>query len=548
MSLKMTAPNAADFYKSGHIFQYPKGTSVVYANFTARSDRLAKILRNGWDGKITFFGLQGFAQWYLIDLWNETFFNLDEDVAVSKYYRLMKNTIGHIDVEHIRALHKLGYLPLKIKALPEGSRVDIRVPVFTIINTLPEFFWVTNYVETVMSCEVWKPTTTATIAYEYRRLLERYAALTGASMDLVQWQGHDFSMRGLSGLADAYTSSPGHLLSFTGTDVIPAIEYLETYYGADIEKELVGSSVPATEHSVMCMGGKETEYETFRRLIEDVYPSGIVSIVSDTWDFWKVITETAGQLKEKIMARDGKVVFRPDSGDPVKIISGYRYKTYATKKEAEEDYYDLHNDMSLTEESYEAVQIGDSFFEIKFGYWASGDVREVLIGEELRPEEVKGAVECLAEGFGTTRNDAGFMELDYHVGLIYGDSITLSRAEEILERLKNKGFASTNVVFGIGSYTYQYNTRDTFGFAVKSTYGEINNEAVEIFKDPVTDSGTKKSAKGLLRVEKDITGYVLHEQQTPEMEALGELKTVFLDGQLTRFQTLSEIRGNLLAA
>ena len=274
--------------------------------------------------------------------------------------------------------------------------------------------------ETLLSAIIWKPSTSATTAFQYLKTFTRYAQDTvGDDAGFIPWQGHDFSFRGMSGVEDAVMSGAGHLLSFAGTDTIPAIDFLEKYYNANCEKELIGGSVPATEHSVMCMGTQGDEINTFDRLITTIYPTGIVSIVSDTWDFWQVITEFLPVLKDKIMSRNGKVVIRPDSGDPVKII------------------------------------IGD---------------KDAIAGSP----EYKGAIECMWETFGGTITEKGYKLLDGHIGLIYGDSITTERQLEILEGLKQKGFASYNVVLGIGSYTYEYVTRDTFGFAMKATYGEVN--------------------------------------------------------------------------
>jgi nicotinamide phosphoribosyltransferase len=160
---------------------------------------------------------------------------------------------------------------------------------------------------------------------------------------------------------------------------------------------------------------------------------------------------------------------------------------------------------------------------------------------ELTPEQ-KGAVECLWDIFGGETTDTGHRALDRHIGLIYGDSITLYRAHQILERLRQKGFASSNVVFGVGSYTYQHVTRDSYGFAVKSTYGEINGEPQVIFKDPITDIGTKRSARGLLRVDEHLR---LHDQQTPEEEATGMLAEVFVNGRLLVDHSLQQIRERL---
>jgi len=506
---------AADFYKTGHIFQYPEGTQLVYSNFTPRSAKHSRMNPDTFDNKVVMFGLQGFIKWFLIDTWNIGFFSQPKEKVVARYKRRLDTALGpdSVNVDHIAALHDLGYLPIEIKAIEEGNRVNIGVPVFTIKNTVPEFFWVTNYLESVMSAELWKPITSATIAYEYRKIIDRWSAITGAPDWFSMWQGHDFSMRGLSGVHDAASSGAGHLLSFAGTDTISAIDYLEDYYDADATKELVGGSVPATEHSVMAMGTKEAEIETFRRLITEIYPEGIVSIVSDTWDFWQVITSFAKVLKPEILNRRvnglgaAKVVFRPDSGDPVKIICGYTQD--------------------------EVIDLQDKYI-----------VKET--GKHITEAEFKGAVECLWDIFGGDMTEKGYKSLNQRVGLIYGDSITLERAERILSRLAAKGFASSNIVFGIGSYTYQYNTRDTFGMAMKATYGVVQGEGREIFKDPKTDDGTKKSAKGLLRVEKKEDGdYVLFDQQTAEQEKMGELRTVFKNSQMVNEVTLSQIRKNL---
>lgn len=530
---------ATDFYKTGHIRQYPEGTTDVYSNMTPRSARLAKVASD-YDNKVVFFGLQGFIKEFLIECWNENFFHRRKDVVVDEYARLMQNTIGPIDVQHIADLHDLGYMPIVIKALPEGSRVNIKVPFLTLRATHPKFFWLTNYLETALSAELWQPITSATTAYEMRKVIDKWVEATGSNKDFANWQQHDFSMRGMPGIQAAAKSGAGVLLSTFGTDTIPAIQYLEDYYNADCEKELVGGSVPATEHSVMCMGGNEAEIETFRRLIEDTYPTGVVSIVSDTWDFWKVITQYSAQLKDKILARQenalglAKVVFRPDSGDPVKIISGLRV--------APEDssHYDLDND------EYDVIINDGKYYTFEIKYDNYDDFPEAYkLLDEVPEHVVKGAVECLWDIFGGDTTEKGYKTLNQRVGLIYGDSITIERAEQIFQRLADKGFSAGNVVFGVGSYTFQYTTRDTFGQAVKATYGIVNGEARELFKDPATDNGTKKSAKGLLRVKKEGNDFVLYDSQTVEQEGQGELKKVFCNGHLFRESTLASIRKTL---
>uniref|UniRef100_A0A183CQG2 Nicotinamide phosphoribosyltransferase n=1 Tax=Globodera pallida TaxID=36090 RepID=A0A183CQG2_GLOPA len=433
-----------------------------------------------YDNKVVFVGLQGFVQEFLIEAWNEHFFKRPKDEVIADYVRRCDNFLGvnAVRTDHIEALHDLGYLPIVIKALPEGSRVDIKVPFLTIRNTLPQFYWLTNYLETVLSDELWQQITVATITYEYRRILNKYVKLTGSSPEFADWQIHDFSMRGMCGWQSAAKAGAAHLFVSRGTDTLPAIDYLEQYYGADVTKELVAGSVPATEHSVMCMGGMgEAELETFRRLITKTYPQGIVSIVSDTWDFWTVITKYTVALKEEILARKenvlgmAKVVFRPDSGDPVKIVAGLKV---ANGNEASYD---------LAYGDFDVVRVEDKFyeFEVEYDKWEGYPVGYKLTNEV--PEHiVKGAVECLWDIFG---GDVGFVEtthengdkslksyrtLNQRVGLIYGDSITLERAEQILQRLMDKGFSAGNIVFGVGSYTYQYITRDTFGMAIKATW------------------------------------------------------------------------------
>lgn len=243
------------------------------------------------------------------------------------------------------------------------------------------------------------------------------------------------------------------------------------------------------------------------RLVTNVHPTGIVSLVSDTFDLWKVLTVALPKLKDKIMARDGgpesldKVVIRPDSGDPVDILCG----TY----------------------------VADSIIPA------------------YKPEQ-KGVVELLWEIFGGTVNEQGYKVLDPHIGAIYGDSITPERCTQICERLKAKGFASTNVVFGIGSYTYQYLTRDSLGFAMKATSVTINGKEQAIFKDPITDDGTKKSAKGRVVVLEDEENGIHYVDasmyNSSELNTLSEsdlLQTVFENGKIVRETSLSEVRNRV---
>jgi nicotinamide phosphoribosyltransferase len=532
-----------DAYKASHHKQYPKGTTLVYSNFTPRSNKYGP---KGCD-KVVSFGQQMVMR-QIKEMFDEHFFKQDIGRVTGEIcteYSLLLGT--DYDVSHIVSLHELGYLPIKVKAIQEGTLVPIRVPILTIVNTNPEFFWLTNFLETLISNLLWKPVTSATIAYQYKKNLSAWAMKTDpTAIGFVDFQGHDFSMRGMDSVDATISSGLGHATSFMGSDSLPVIHGARKYYG---EKGFVIGSVNATEHSVMCAGGADEgdELQTIKNLME-TFPTGILSIVSDTWDLWKVITMYLPELKNEILARDGKLVIRPDSGDPVDIICG------------------------------------------------TFDPRYDHPGSNLTPA-TKGVIELLWDIFGGTTNEQGYKILDSHIGAIYGDSITLDRAEEICKRLHSKGFASTNIVLGIGSFTYQYNTRDTFGFAMKATYVEIQKtyteeevkeslsemgfvdlencwdemainegfefnektnlwtfdedrvEGREIFKDPITDDGQKKSAKGLLRVQPPSACksgvYELFDQQDKSNESKGALQIIFEDGEFSNTTTLTEIREKL---
>lgn len=510
------AINLSDGYKVDHRRQHPEGLINIKSNFTPRKSRVKGV------NHIVWFSNQYFIKRYLIEEYNK-WFAMPEEEAVRRYKRRIDNYLGpkhRVTFDHIRDLHRLQFLPVTIKALPEGSLVPMRVAPFSVDTDRGEkFSWLVQYLETLISCVTWGPCTSATTAREYKRRLRKWAMKTVGNTDFIPFQGHDFSFRGMFGPEAAMMSGAAHLCSFVGTDTIPAIDWLEEYYGADSDKELVGCSVGATEHAVMCMGTGffiwdrykgawerigDAELDVFVRIITEIYPDGIISIVSDTWNLWKVVTEFLPAMKDTIMARDGRVVIRPDSSPktPVEIICGDPdAHTYS--------YEPLHA---------EAAQ--------------------------------KGLVESLWDIFGGTVTEKGFRLLDTHIGTIYGDSITLDRADEICQGLYDKNFASINTVMGIGSYTYQGVTRDTFGWAMKATWGLIRlsdgtEQGIEVFKDPITDDGTKKSARGILVVEKDDDGeYTMRDQATLEDEETNSLlKPIFHNGKILVETTLSEIRG-----
>ena len=886
MAIRIPILEIIDFYKAGHPAQYPKNTEFVMSNLTPRGSRTKS-------NRMVFSGGQYYFKEYLIKEWNETFFDLDKDFVIKQYKRRLDASLGKdsVDVKHIEALHDLGYLPIQVNALPEGQSTPMRVPVLTLHNTHKDFGWLPNYLESSLSNMIWKSCTSATTAFQYLQTFHKYAELTGYDKNFIPFQGHDFSFRGMSGVEDACLSGFGHLLSFVGTDTVPTASFIEQYYNADADKELIACSVPATEHAVMSLHGNDNEFELFKKLITETYPSGIVSIVSDTWNLWKVLTDYMPRLKDEIMARDGRVVIRPDcySDDtliltkcgwklfknlndndlvaqvlddgshefvkPLKYVNEYysgdmyhffdhhgkmdllvtpnhrmifktnkwvvqeakdvpnngrymkdimrssraqdnesrltpieklkimfqadgsycnttdgsksktKYDEYKIRgsfnkerkikklkiliKEANLTYSEYHlkdgkteiqinipnhgftkdfswvtpDKLSLTwsrefieELSYwDATRRSDSRFKFdttdkcvmdvvemicmaagygiliseykddrkkqfsniftgnilknnfidgqsikkeKINYSGnvhcvtvptgklivkrnrctaicgnSGDPVDIICGQEFysvdkymgnefnmevlkhesaetlheilqeetphgkyggpitelfisfgkiyeitydpdwnrynkqyyfidnygskkskitikemisEPEQI-GAYELLWNTFGGIINKKNFKELDTHVGLIYGDAITLDRQEQILQRLMDKGFSASNLVLGIGSYTYTYVTRDTYGTAMKATFGIINGKEKNIYKDPITDNGLKKSAKGRLAVTCENGELVLHEELTQEEydKIDNVLIPVFKDGKMLKEYSLIEIRKNI---
>lgn len=524
-----------DGYKTGHHLQYPNGTTLVYSNFTPRSNKYGP---KGVD-KVVSFGQQ-MVMMQIHEAFQKEFFSRPKDEVCGEMKRELSLYLGtDYDVTHFEKLHDLGYLPIHVKILEEGTLIPIKVPVLTIYNTHPDFYWVTNYLETIISNLLWKPMTSATIAYTYRKVLTQWQEKTDKEKSwFIDWQGHDFSMRGMDSIDATVSSGLGHLTSFSGTDSLPAIAGARKYYG---ETEFVGGSVNATEHSVMCAGTKDDEIGTFRRLLQ-IYPNGILSVVSDTWDLFRVCTEYVTVLKDEILARDGKLVIRPDSGDPVDILCGESKIGKLNYDQSGRAYPDdAHDAKSWIKTWYNEGK-----------YYKLVGLQHNSEWDEIVPEpKDKGVIELLWDVFGGTINEQGYKVLDPHIGAIYGDSITIDRADEICRRLEAKGFASTNVVLGIGSFTYQYNTRDTFGFAMKATYVEVNGEGREIFKDPITDDGMKKSAKGLMQVYRSEgshgkSSYQLKDQVSWEEESKGDLKTLYLNGEFHNVTTLSKIKDKLL--
>ena len=487
----MFKPNSlfySDGYKIGHGKMLAPGTDFLYGTWIPRSTKHApkgvtKIVSAG----------QQFTWRWIHDEFQENFFNQPREIA-TRFAEDMSKYLGlPFEGTQFEALHDLGYLPIKVKSLPEGIETQTNVPHMTFVNTVSGFAWLTLYLETVVSSLAWKMPTSATIALKYRRTAEEWVKKTDPAQSfLIPYLCHDFSARGLDPHS-MLSSGLGHAMSFAGSDSLIVIPGARYFYGVP-ENEVCIASVNASEHSVsttkiFTVGEKQMLSDWMK-----IFPTGILSVVADTFDLWKLVTEYLPELKEEIMSRDGKIVIRPDSGDPVDIICG---KKWLWKQ-------------NPCDENANAIE--------------------------------KGVVELLWDIFGGTINEQGFKVLDPHIGAIYGDSITTDRQVEIYERLAAKGFASTNIVLGVGSFTYQFNTRDTFGFAAKGAWFENNGKGYDIYKDPITDDGTKKSLKGLICVTANLE--VLTEC-TQEQESAGILQTIYENGDFYNQTTLSEVRSRI---
>lgn len=581
-----------DSYKISHILFETDGVEEIYSNMTPRFDKyIRELLGSIYDGKYVVFGIQ----WMLMRLHTMAqtgFFDRPKDEVIAEMREELTPYIGTENLSHFEDLHDLGYLPIVVKALDEGTLAPVGVPFLTIRNTLPAFEWLPNYLETLMSTDLWKQITIATVGRCMRLITNQYAVETTGGIEGTEWQNHDFHVRGGSGMESAAINGAGFLLSSCGTDNIPALWACRNFYQSTNQQGLLAGSVSAGEHSVTTSGilteqeralrqGEEIDLEEAERrytkmLLTKRFPTGIFSYVSDSFDFWSFVTKVVPSLKNEIMARDGKFVVRGDSGNPVDVICGVDESKYEDLSECPEDelnreLFDIASEL-ISEETPHGEQ-GDDEYVILFKYngelkkatlkgfqWDRHDKQyyyldtyfsevTVEIVDIKRTAEHKGTIECLWDTFGGTVNDQGYKVLDSHIGMIYGDGINAARSQEILSRLKAKGFASTNIVFGVGSYLLNLVGRDHLGMAIKATNTIVNidGERVDkpIYKDPKTDT-SKKSARGLISVHRGEDGELYYkDMQSREAEQTGLLSVVYMNGQFQKLTNIFKIREQL---
>lgn len=694
-----------DYYKLCHADQYDEKINKLVSYSTPRGCRLP-----GKDYVIN-FGIQAFCKKYLIDAYDNEFFRVPANEIERITRSFLTNTLPGVDieksVERIMKLHKLGYLPISIRTLPEGSKVSLKCPNVELVTTDPEFPWIGGYIESLFSSDSWKPMLDATVGHWYREAANKHYELTADD-----WQSKarsamsEFGFRGADSPESGIGSGAAWLLSFNKTATCSAIPYINKYYNTyfpdevvditeyagkyheellkncdkgKLENELssfmrdteswhstscadketgkyvtaiplgynklpdwliprelwysgkkfsindsmlvvkegknnwttipfdidvVGQGLISTEHSVMCSSTslemekgfdqKEAEKNVVKRLLTEVYPHSSFSMVSDSYDYWRLVTEILPKLKDDILERNQEngnsatLFVRGDSGDPIKIVAGY---IDVTEYLSEEDIFKLvgSDDLGHIPNAREKLpMLGDSYtsygdylyikyknknLRIEYSY---GNNCFYLYGEELPDYIVKGTVEVLWDIFGGTVNSKGYKVLDPHIRAIYGDSITQQRQEMIYKILELKGFSVENVALGAGSFSfhayekdgvlYPY-TRDTYNFAMKATYGEYRKEVIGssetgddypqiyesdepilIYKNPKTDSDNfKKSMKGCCAVYRgedgkyylDHDGLTLKERESDTDIAFEE---IFRDGKMIKEVTFKEVR------
>jgi len=486
-----------DYYKAVHSKQYPKNMTKIVSYFTPRMSRLPS------QDTLVMFGLQGFIKEYLINSFNHNFFWEPKDQIMKDYIRIMDNTLGKgiVDYDNISKLHDLQYLPIKIKAIKEGTRVPIKVPMFEISNTHPDFAWVVNTLESMMSCTLWHTMVSANIGYMYRKIVDNYWELSVDEIPASRAIG-DFSMRGQESIESAIKSSAGFCLSFLNSATVATVKYLEQYYKANIEEEQVMYGFPSTEHSVICSNYAVDgdEITLIKRLLKETYPNKSFNLVSDSYDYWNLVNNILPQCKDDILNHKGYIGIRGDSGDPVEIA---------------------------TETVFKLWEIFGGAINKK-GYKILNSHVKAVYGDSITPQRLKQIYEILI--------DKGFA----------CNCVSLAIGSFSMQCLEEEASAYCTEY----AYIYRPYTRDTFGIAVKSTYCEVDGKPIQIFKNPKTDSDNfKKSQKGCCEVQTDEEGELYYDDgltwKEVEENPNNRLKTVFENGKMIKEYSLNEIRKTL---
>lgn len=448
-----------DSYKASHWLQYPPNTSRAFFYLESRgSDR-------AWNETV-FFGLQYILKRYFsAPLTKEM---VDEAREVITAHGLPFNYDGWT-----RLIEKHGgLLPLRIRAVPEGSVVPLHNALMTVETTDDEFAWVASWFETQLM-RIWYAITVATQSYQIKKDVYRFLTETADDPDAeISFKVHDFGARGVSSQETAAIGGAAHLVNFLGTDTMAALVLHRDFYHAP----MAGFSIPAAEHSTITSWGRDGEAEAYRNMLRNfAKPGSLVAVVSDSWDIYNSVENIWGeQLRQEVVDSGATVVIRPDSGEPIEVVS-----------------------------------------------------------------RVAG---ILADKFGVEMNSKGFKVLK-NVRIIQGDGVSQESVNAILQRLRNEGFSTSNIAFGIGGSLLQKVNRDTMRFAYKCSAIVVDGSLREVYKEPITDSRkfSKRGRLDLVRRDGEFETVKLEDAETISAEG-SVLQTVFLDGKVLVDDNLDAIR------
>lgn len=493
-----------DMYKATHDLMQPENVTMEVSYWTPRMSRVPQ-----WD-YVIHFGLQGFIKEFLIEYFNENFFIRNERYVLEDYERIMTNTLGAkaFKSDKIKALHRLGYLPIEIGALPEGTKVPMHIPIFYVRNTHPDFAWLPQALEPLLSSEIWCPQVMANVAYTYRQIVNKWYDKTVDNNIPRNRALSNFDMRGDTCLDNAVKTGAAWLTSFANTSTVPSIVYLERYYHANTDNEAVGYGLPSTEHSVMCANRAVDgdEITLLRRLLTEIYPDVSFSCVCDSYDYWNIVDNILPQLKSEIMAHNGFIGIRGDSGDPVDVVT----KTV----------FHLWNIFGGTINS-KGYKVLDPHIKAVYG-------DSITL---IRCEEIYKILE--QNGFAANNVSLG-------VGSF---SMRCLEEDKIMNVILENGKEVKAKVRTIGGYT-----RDTFSSCIKATYCEVAGQPMPIFKNP-KEGNFKKSQKGCCVVFSDHNGNLLYKDNYTWDEASNNsenlLKPIFRNGEMLQEQSLNDIRAQL---
>ena len=591
------------------------GVLNSYSNFTPRKNCYMEFCDQS-DGHLVVYGTRDTFQ-YLFKVWDATFFNTRKHIVMKRIKRRLVNHFGSLEghdnfIESMSDLHDLGFLPVEVRAIDEGTKYPVGLPVFTVKSTIDSFGWVVNFIETITSGLIWPMINTATKVEQFYLQAKHFGHLSAPENMVNNWLPtcvHEFGMRGYRGPEDQVRTSSASSLFFVGSDTNAVIDFFEDSYDADSDNEDIAISIRASEHAdvsrmlslfrhlaaealetseyrvvgrmssaeeqkefkISTLGDNEcvqgyrggffineneepveispfiadpldvlanTEFYVLRHFADT---TGIISYVSDTENYYRLINDYADRLSGMILSReereDGQpavFVFRPDSSrrTPLTVICGYRVADISDINNCQ---HELNQDMCF----YDSAS--DEYF-----LWDLKSSSTIRISED----EAKGSLVSLWNTFGgeTIDTRSGPMRvINPKVGLIYGEAISQSHQKDIYKCMIEMGFSVVNILIGKGSYaSLENSTRDLLSMSYKQTFSEvsINGNRVNLSqqKSPMGDI-SKKSARGLLCVvDKGNGEFELEQDVSEEREQEGALTLLAYNGKMIKKQTLKDIK------